>query len=339
MKKKIKRTSLKDIADRVGVSTALVSYVLSGKEKEKRVGKEVAKRIREVVKELNYSPNQIAQSLRKGSTKTIGLIVTDIANPFFGDMARIIEDEANRNGYVVIIGSSDEDYQKSAVLVGALLNRQVDGFIIVPADGPSDYIEDLVRIEMPVVLLDRYVPEVTTNYVVLDNLNASFNAINRFVENGYKKIGLVIYKSSLVHMQNRKMGYLNAMKENGLKDNIIIKEIGYSKIKEDIYNAMKDLTLGDKKVDAILFATNTLCINGLYYIMDNDIRVPEDLAIIGFDESEVFDLFTTPLTFIKQPVAEMAKESVKILVDQIDGSEKIAHITLMHQLVKRQSCG
>ena len=104
-----KRTSLKDIAAKVGVSTALVSYVMNGQEKEKRVGSEIVEKIREAAIELNYKPNQIASSLRKGSTNTIGLIVADIANPFFGQLARIIEDEASKYNYIVIFGSSDEN--------------------------------------------------------------------------------------------------------------------------------------------------------------------------------------------------------------------------------------
>ena len=104
-----RRVSMKDIADKVGVSIALVSYVLNGQEKEKRVGAEVVKKIREAAKELNYQPNQIARSLRTKTTKTIGLVVADIANPFFGQLARIIENEANNFGYTVIFGSSDED--------------------------------------------------------------------------------------------------------------------------------------------------------------------------------------------------------------------------------------
>ena len=203
MKKKAKRTSLKDIAERVGVSTALVSYVLNGQEKEKRVGAEVAQRIREVMKEMNYSPNQIARSLRKGSTKTIGLVVTDIANPFFGVMARFIEDEASKHGYVVIMVSSDEDFEKSAILVDALLNRQVDGFIIIPADGPSDYIRNLVYNDKPVVLVDRYFPDVSTNYVILDNHGACYDATECFIRKGYKSIGMVAYKSSMIHMKER----------------------------------------------------------------------------------------------------------------------------------------
>mgnify|MGYP003774907377 CR=1 FL=1 len=330
---------LKDIANEVGVSTALVSYVLSGQEREKRVGKEVAERIRKVVKEMNYSPNQVAQSLRKGSTQTIGLVVTDIANPFFGMMARIIEDEANRYGYVVIIGSSDEDSQKSSVLVDTMLNRQVDGFIIVPAEGSSNSIRDLVRNEIPLVLIDRYFKDVITNYVVMDNHEASHDGIECFIEKGYKKIGLIAYKSSLIHMKERISGYVKAMECAGLKENIAITKVRYSHIKGDMDMAMKEFTQGDKKVEALLFATNTLCIHGLYYLLDNHIRVPDDLAIIGFDESEAFDFFYSPLTYIRQPIEEMAKESIRLLIDQINGSEKITHVVSVHQLIKRESCG
>jgi LacI family transcriptional regulator len=338
MSKKVKRLLLKDIADRVGVSTALVSYVLNNQEKEKRVGKEVAERIRAVVKELNYSPNQIARSLRKGSTNTIGLIVADIANPFFGVMSRCIEDEANKNGYVVIIGSSDEDHDKSSILVDTLLNRRVDGFIIVPVDGPSDYVRELVRNEMPVVLVDRYFSNVSTSYVVLDNFNASYDAINCFIRKGYKRIGLVAYKSDLIHMKERIAGYIKAMEENGLKKNIQVVEVAYPRIKEDIKTIMTKLTHGPEKSEAILFANNALSINGLYYILKSNIRVPEDIALIGFDGGEAFDFFYSPITYIKQPIEEMAKESVRILLDQIKGSKKIAHISSIHQLIERNSC-
>jgi LacI family transcriptional regulator len=339
MKKKAKRTSLKDIAERVGVSTALVSYVLNGQEKEKRVGAEVAHKIREAMKELNYSPNQIARSLRKGSTKTIGLVVTDIANPFFGVMARIIEDEASKHGYVVIMVSSDEDFDKSSILVDALLNRQVDGFIIVPADGPSDYVRNLVNNEIPVVLVDRHFPDVTTSYVSLDNYAACYDATKCFMDKGYKRIGMVVYKSSLVHMEDRKKGYINAMEAKGLKENILVREVTHSRISDDINKCMKELTQGENKVEAILFATNTLSVHGLYYFLSNNIRVPEEMAVIGFDGSEAFDFFYSPLTYIKQPIEEMAKKSVNILLDQIKGATQVDEVSSQHQLIKRKSCG
>ena len=336
--KKTRRILLKDIANKVGVSIALVSYVLNGQEKEKRVGAEVAKRIRKVAESMNYIPNQIARSLRKGYTKTIGLIVADIANPFFGNMARIVEDEANKYGYTVIIGSSDEDCKKTAILVDALLNRQVDGFIIVPSDGPANYIRSLVDNTMPLVLIDRYITNITTNYVMLDNFCACSDAINYLIGKGYKRIGMVAYKSSLIHMKERVRGYTDTMEANGLKENILVKEISHASIKTDTIRIMKEFTKEKNKLDALLFVTNALSINGLYYILENNIRVPEDLAVIGFDGNEAFDFFYSSLTYIKQPIEEMAKESVRILMEQINGSKKIAHTMLIHQLVERQSC-
>ena len=334
-----KRVSLKDIATKVGVSTALVSYVLNGLEKEKRVGPEIVKKIKEAASDLNYKPNQIARSLRKGSTNTIGLIVADIANPFFGQLARIVEDEAGKHNYTVIIGSSDENCIKSASLIDTLLDRQVDGFIIVPSEGCDDDIKTLVQKEVPLVLVDRFLPEITTNYIVLDNFRATYEAVNHFVDKGYKRIALIAYKSSLVHMKERIRGYKEAMKDNHLEEAIQIKEVLYNHAKADMEKEVSELLKGNKKPDALLFLTNALSISGLYAIRNHNIKVPEDVAIIGFDGNEAFDFFYSPLTYIEQPIEEMGKESVRILLDQIKGSDKTVHIELRHKLIQRESSG
>ena len=162
-------------------STALVSYVLNGLEKEKRVGRDLAEKIREVARELNYQPNQIARSLRKGSTNTIGLIVADISNPFFSHLARVIEDEAARYGYTVVFGSSDESCHKSAQLVDTLHSRQVDGFIMSPSEGCEEQVKTILGMNIPLVLLDRYFPELSTNYVILNNYEATCMAVECFL--------------------------------------------------------------------------------------------------------------------------------------------------------------
>jgi len=334
-----KRVSLKDIASKVGVSTALVSYVLNGLEKEKRVGPEIVKKIKEVARDLNYKPNQIARSLRKGSTNTIGLIVADIANPFFGQLARIVEDEAGKFNYTVIIGSSDENSTKSASLIDTLLDRQVDGFIIVPSEGCDEEIKTLVQREVPVVLIDRFLPEVSTNYIVLDNFKATYEAVNHFITKGYKRIAMIAYKSSLIHMQERIRGYKEAMKDNQLQDAIQIKELLYDRVKEDMDIGVSELINGNYKPDALLFATNTLSISGLYAIKKYNLKVPEDVAIIGFDGNEAFDFYYPPITYIEQPIEEMGKESVRVLLEQIHGSTKPVHVELKHQLIIRESCG
>ena len=334
-----KRVSLKDIAGKVGVSTALVSYVLNGLEKEKRVGPEIVKKIREVVGELNYKPNQIARSLRRGTTNSIGLIVADIANPFFGQLARIIEDEAGKHNYTVIIGSSDENHHKSASLIDTFLDRQVDGFIIVPSEGCDEEIKELVRKEVPVVLLDRYFPEISTNYIVLNNYKATYEAVNHFLTRGYKQIALIVYKSALFHMQERVRGYRQAMNDNHNTANIQVKELLYNRVKEDMEKGISELLDSNNKPDALLFATNALSISGMYAIKNHNIQVPQQMAVIGFDGNEAFDFFYSPLTYIEQPIEEMGKESIRILLDQIKGSKNIEHIELQHQLIQRESCG
>lgn len=333
-----KKVSMKDIANKVGVSTALVSYVLNGLEKEKRVGQEIAEKIIATAKELKYQPNQIARSLRKGTTNTIGLIVADISNPFFGQLARVIEDEAARYNYTVIFGSSDEDCLKSSALMEVMLNRQVDGLLITPTEGCSKQIQSLINREIPVVLIDRYFPDISTSHVVLDNYSATYAAVNCFLSNGYKNIKMIAYKSTLVHMKERIRGYREAMKNNGLENEMLVKEIRYNHVKNDVNRILDDLLI-ENKTNALLFATNALSIYGLYTIRNSNVKVPEDLAIIGFDGHEVFDFFQPSISYIKQPLEEMGKESIRILIDQIKGLKKTVHAELKHQLIETSSTG
>lgn len=331
----MKRVSIKDIAEKVGVSTALVSYVMNGLEKEKRVGAGVVERIREAARELNYSPNQIARSLRKGSTRTIGLIVTDIANPFFGNMARVIEDEAGKLGYTVIFGSSDEDSDKMSRLLDTLIYRQVDGFIIVPAENSEKQVRNLVERHIPVVLVDRYFEEIETSYVVLDNYEASYHAVGRLIRKGYRRIGMVAYHSSLVHMKERVRGYESAMTESGLEKNIRIGRVSFNALKEDSETILSDFLKGEERVEALFMATNSISLSCLYYINRNGIRVPDELTLVGFDGNEAFDFFYYPLSFVEQPVAEIGRKAVQILAAQMEGSRETTRIIVRNELVVR----
>jgi LacI family transcriptional regulator len=332
-----KRVSLKDIANKVGVSIALVSYVINGQEKEKRVGAEVVKKIREAAKELNYQPNQIARSLRMKSTKTIGLIVADIANPFFGQLARIIENEATNFGYTMIFGSSDEDEFKSESLINTLLNRQVDGFIIVPTEGTIGQIRSLMETKIPFVLMDRYFPEINTSQVVLDNYRATYDATEHLITAGYRHITMFAYKLSLIHMKERIRGYSEAMAIHKLGDNIHLAEIRIDHYKEDIDKAFNEVIASKKNNKALVFATNALSVYGMYCIQKKSLKIPEDIAFIGFDGGESFDLFDPPLNYVQQPLEEMGKEAFNVLLSLINGSSKITQIMLSPSLIIRDS--
>jgi LacI family transcriptional regulator len=319
------KVSLKDIAQRVGVSTALVSYVLNGLEKEKRVGEKVVIQIREAARELNYQPNQIARSLRRGSTKTIGLIVFDISNPFSAQITRVIEDEAVKNGFTVIFGSSDENKQKSEALINTFLYRQVDGIIIAPVEGTENQIATLIKKGMPVVLIDRYFPQLNVSYVILNNFKATFDSTIHLIKQGYKQINMVAWHTSSTHMQDRVKGYLEAMKLNNLQDDINVIEVPLTILKTETEAFLEKKLREMTTIGALVFATNSLTLAGMYCINRLGLKVPEELGIVGFDGSEAFDFFYAPLSFVEQPLTEIGTKAATILIDLIKGEKEIVN--------------
>lgn len=334
-----KKVSLKDIARELDVSVAAVSYVLSGKGDENRIGTELAKKIRQLASELNYKPNFVARGLRKGTSYTLGLIVADISNPFFSEMAKVVEDEAAKYGYSVIFGSSDEDVEKSSMIIETMLNRQVDGLIISAAEDTDEQIRQLVENKTPVVLIDRKIQDLPVSTIMIDNYNATYNACNCLVERGYKKIGYMSYKSNMAHIKQRLQGFKQAMKDAGLQGDKMVYEVRYKQTKQDVNKGMAKFTKGAAKKEALIFATNTLTTEALYYIVKNKVIIPDDVAVIGFDGSIAFDLFYCPLTYVKQPIEEMARQSVRILIEQITGASYQANLELSSKLIKRASCG
>ena len=331
-----KKVSITDIAKHAGVSIASVSYVLNGLEKEKRVGPEIAEKIRETAALLNYHPNHIAKSLKNGSTKTIGLIVADISNSFFGDLAKAIEEEAFKNGYTVIVGSSDENPDKSQLLVDTLQSRQVDGIIITPAERTEKSLIQLAD-KLPVVLVDRYLEGGLLNSVHLDNYNASYEAVKLLAGKGYKKIAAIGYKSDMNHIRERFVGYERAMEEFNPGQTIHKGEVNYQSIERDIDQILYEMLSREKGIEAAIFLTNSLTVAGLYYFQSKDIRIPRDLAVIGFDGNVAFDFFYAPLTYIKQPVRAMGVEAVKRLIENIKGKKERCQVQLQHELVERKS--
>ncbi|WP_221391667.1 LacI family DNA-binding transcriptional regulator [Dyadobacter sp. NIV53] len=332
-----KKASLKSIADKVGVSTTLVSYVLNNK-MENRISKEVAQNIRDTAKELNYNSNQIARSLKTNKTFTIGLIVADISNPFSSALARIIEDEADKAGYTVIYGSSDENPQKSQKLIDTFLNKQVDGLIIAPCHGSEAQIIELENRNFPFVLVDRYFPEITTNYVALNNFQASYMAVNHLIDHGHKRIGMITLNSPLHHMKERKRGYMEALLEHDrtfVPDHLI--ELSQDFSSADIEGAFYQLLGLKEPIDAIYLTTNQLGMFGLKYINSNKIKVPEELAVISFDETEFLDLFSTPVTQLRQPLKEMGTAATEILIAAIADNNKLTQLNMQPLLVIRGS--
>ncbi|TLV02936.1 LacI family DNA-binding transcriptional regulator [Dyadobacter luticola] len=335
----MKKTSLKDIAQKAGVSTALVSYVLNGKEKETRVGEAIAKKIREIAKELNYQPNHLAKSLRSGKTHTIGLIIADISNPFFANIARVVEDEAKRNGYTVIIGSCDENADKSWDMINVLINRQVDGFIIVSCEGSENQVKYLKERNIPFVLLDRHFPDIQTDFVATNNYKASYDAGLHLIRGGYEKIGLMAYKSNMYHMEERIRGYKHALADNGIEfQKSWLKEVKFDAMEREVKVAIDEIMKSEHRVEAIIFATYGLAINGLKYFNELKVKVPSDLAIVSFGQAEVFDLYYCPITFMRQPLENLGKTAVEYLLKNLKNPEEgMKQILMEARLIPRES--
>ncbi|MDR0699110.1 MAG: substrate-binding domain-containing protein [Tannerella sp.] len=318
----------------LGISTATVSLVLSGKEKVGRVSKNMAEKIRLKAREMHYEPNHLARGLRIGCSQTIGLIVADISNLFFANLAFHIQEHAEKYGYSVIITNTNESDLKLEKMVNVLKSRQVDGFIIVPTEHGQPYVEALLKRNIPTVLIDRNFTEINVGAVVVDNYNASAVAVKNLIKQGCKNIGLIVYKSRLQHMQERMRGYIDAVKEHGYYNPDFIKEVNYSLISNDISIAIESLLLKENNIDGLFFATNTLSMLGIKQLINMNRRIPEDVKIVCFDKSDAFDFMNIPIPYIRQPIPEMGRKAVELLIEQIkDPSENKKCVELQASLI------
>jgi LacI family transcriptional regulator len=332
-----KLVSLKDIAQRAGVSTALVSYVLNDS-RVNRVNKETAQKIRNIAGELNYNVNQLARSLKTNKTNTLGLIVSNIGNPFSASLARIIENESALQRYTTIFGSSDEDVCKFENLVNTFVNRKVDGLLLSPPAGCEHIILKLQQQAVPFVLLDRYYPALKTSFIALDNYAAAFNATEHFIATGRKKPAMIGYKTELFHLQERNRGFIDALKKHRLPfDAAMLKLVDVGDKKTAIETAIKELLDLSPRIDSILLGSNTIATGGLRYINKLPITVPEDLAVISFDQAEMLDVFYSPVTYIKQPLEEIGKLAIEAMLETIIDPSAITRINLPASLVVQES--
>lgn len=340
--KNMKKTSLNDIAERLGVSKTLVSLVLNGRGKEHRISEEVCRKVIELAKELNYQPNQIAKGLRTGKTNTIGLIIADIANPFFGKLGREIENEASKHGYRVMFCSSDEKAEKSKQQIGMLMQGQVDGFIISPPTGSEAQIQELQKRKVPYVLVDRYFPQIESSYIVVDNFQASYDATMHLAKQGYRRIACLSTQSNLINMNQRLEGYKSALADSGLE--VLeerIKTVSFTHEKNDILLAIKQLLQEEKeRADAILFTTSKIGIMGLECIHSLGVKIPDDVAVVSFDDPDAYRISNPTITAIAQPLTEIGSQSVKVLMELMDPSKeksKPQKITLKTNFIVRRS--
>lgn len=335
----MKKVGIKDVAQHVGVSVALVSYVLNGRAEEKQVGKEVAEKIRKAAIELNYVPNQIAKSLKTQRTQTIGLVVADINYRYSSGITRAIEAEAKRKNFTVIFGSSNESSAKFDEIVNVLVNRQVDGLILVPVQNSEETILKLQHSDVPFILIDRNFQNILTNSISLDNYKAAYDSTSYLIKMGHKHIAFVNYETTLFNLVERDRGYKDALKNHGLKlEEYLIQKIGGLNPKADTARAINRLMSDENKCDAIFFATDRLAIFGLQQLNELKLNIPKDISVFSFDAAEAFDLFYCPVTHASQPLEKMGKMAVNSLIDIINKNKVINQVYLETEFVFGKSC-
>lgn len=315
----MKKISIKDIARQAGVVPSTVSFVLNGKAKEMRISDIVAEKINALAKEIGYQPNRTAVSLRTGKTKIIGLIVEDISNTFFASLAKQVEDTAYQEGYRIVYCSTENDDEKGCELINMMFHQQVDGFLITPCKGMAKDIARLMDLHKPVVLMDRYFPEINVPYVLAENYGGVTEAVSHIYNKGYKKIGFVNISPFQMQMHQREMGFREAVNFHYGTGNELVLHINYGLNSEDAISTICSFIKANPEMDAILFATNYLGIYGLQSLKRLGLSIPSDMAMVCFDDHDIFRIYSPTITVIQQPIEEIAKTAVELLLKQFNG--------------------
>ncbi|WP_175418965.1 LacI family DNA-binding transcriptional regulator [Aureibaculum algae] len=333
---------LKDIASDLNLSKTAVSLVLNNRGNENKISQKTQKRIIDYAKKHNYKPNQLARGLSRGKSETIGLIIPNISDIFYAKIASHIEKKAKLYGYTVVYSSSNENPEIESELIRSMLNRQVDGLIIASTQQNQSDIQILKDLNFPFVLIDRHYPNIETNFVIVDNFGGTKDITQHLIKNGRRKIGFITIKSNLDAIEQRLLGYQDAIKANNLEiKSENIKQLDVVDYQKEMKQAISDLVKPSVNVDAIVFSTHYLTASGLRELKLLKFKVPQQVALVSFDELGAFDLVEPPITTSKQPVLDIGNLAVEILVNDIENKNlKIENKNVLKtKLLIRKSCG
>ena len=252
-----------------------------------------------------------------GGAGIIAMLVEGIADPFFSDIARIIGEQAGREGYKIFYSGTGNDPSVTSELIRVYRDTNVDAFIIAPPPGIQQEIADLISDGIPVVLFDRYFPGLATSNVIVDNFNGSMLAVEHLLQNDYKKIGFITIDSAQTQMTSRLQGYYTAMQQHHLETSILKLSFGLDSAVAAA--EIKNFLQRHPQLQAIIFATNYLAISGLQAIAAMQLTIPGDLAVVGFDDTPYFSLFSPSITAVAQPVRAISHQVIDNLIGYLSG--------------------
>lgn len=327
------RATIYDVAEAAKVSIATVSKVINEKG---NISEKTRKKVLEIMKELDYQPNIIASALMGKQTKTIGLLIPDIANPFFSELARSIEDRGEEFGYNLVICNTDYKKEKENKYITLLKRKSVDGFIIASGFENLDSVEELVKEDIPVAMVARDSSRFTVNTVALDDYMGGYLAAGHLIELGHKNIGVVA--RDVWSNRERLRGFKQALQEHQLEfrdDFEFIQEINH--IEAGKFISLKYLQAPEPPT--AIFACNDLLAAGVIQaVREVGKIVPADLSVVGFDNTILASIIEPPLTTISQPIQRMGKEVMDVMIAMLKGEMKEKmRLTLLPTLVERET--
>lgn len=326
--------TIRDVAERAAVSPATVSRVLSGSPGVRPV---IRARVLGAIDALDYRPNRLASNLRRQTTAMIGVVVSDIENPHFTQMVRVVEDAAFARGFRVLLCNTDESPERQRAYLDVLAAERVQGVVLVPSNPVDGEIGRLLDLGIPVVAFDRVVDEPRADAVVVDNADGGRRATEHLIAAGHRRIGFVGGLADLQTGGERAAGYLAAMAAAGLEP-----RAASGGFRIDLGRQATDALLDRGGITGLVVANNLMTIGALQAIRARGIAVPDDLALVALDDPFWADLVDPPLTTLAQPVRRMAEGAVRLLFDRIEGGRQRAHARCLvfdFELRVRRSCG
>lgn len=325
-----------DVAKRAGVSPITVSRVINN---SGYFSIDVKVRVETAIKELGYVPNTLARGLRSKQTKTLALILTDITNPYFTLMARGVEDVAGESGYTVVYCNTDESEAKEDKYANILAQRQVDGVLLVPSCGNANTINFLRSNDISVVVLDRRVSGVDTDFVCSNSENSAFSLIKLLIGLGHQKIAMITGPKDVSTSVDRVSGYQQALTEAGLSEHELVY---YGAFNQQSGYELTHLAMNHKpRPTAIFGANNFITIGIIKALHDLSIDVPGDVSVVGFDDLPESMLVRPFLTVARQPAYEMGRAATELLLKRISGDllDDCQEIILPAEIIERESIG
>lgn len=314
-------TTLQCIAEKSGVSVTTISRVLSGQATRYRISKETQESVRKLARDHDFVPNQLARGLRLKKTLSIGLVIPDISNPFFASIAQQVAIGTHKHGYSMILCDSEDSNDLEMKSLATLQSRNVEGVVLCPVGQSGEHLKEFVNGRLPIVLVDRFFPELPLPYVSSDNAAGAKRATELLISNGHRRIACLQGLRHTSPNEFRVRGYKDALTSNHLPvDEGLI--VGDSFTEQSGYIETKLLLKTAPDVTAILALSNLNALGAIRALTEEKRKIPDDVSIVSFDEQPYSAYLSTPLTTVSQPYSEMGEVSVKLLFDQIQSSRQ-----------------